>query len=710
MIFYMKHNYTRKIKGGENENTSAIEKTPNQEEERSDLVQYTRKNFTIDHYEYTFLNDAYLDFMNESILQEYADKAKDDKGHINFVRKFVYGQEDIAKNAFQDDNILKIIFLFKYHYTKSMGFRFDYFEVIFWVFKKLILDVDDNQKKYEKEFEGNLWNMINWIPILNEFAIALLDIMFCIVKMGNVLTNDVDNINQEIINDLKEGKIQVGGDKKTETITYFQELSDQNKDEINKREFQDFAEWDNSTFTTYVTNDSLQHQIDKSIAGDLIKKEEDKKIQPIHFLNKYMYLHECNELFEEEIKFMIAKSFVDYMRKLYKINFHMKLKEENKEETYYINRLLKHVLTMYYNSDNSDKEIEDNINNFVDGLEKIDEVGGIYYDSVDYDILHNDQEKSNELKLTKLKTQIAKRSMKLNEGIWDQCVKMFVRQPEDPIFPKDILNHATSGDKTHRYPNQDLIGYIISFFKKYKEDKKLDTRLSVIMLEDLANISSTIKNHIQVSNSFLGNKTNLNEPIANLFYKDVNILVDRSFNAMFAFNVVRIVRKAITTDGKRDQAKVDKVIKLMAILSRQFFEGMSTVANQWQNWFVGVVGFAWGMIELLPFISSFGSILVGLVPFLGPVFGFCGLLAALPFFGSYYAMSIREVYGSLFIHLFLVYNVWLNKSDKHIDMLKNSIKNKQNKKERNDQFQNASQAETNTNDADSKDPNKISQG
>ena len=88
MIFYMKHNYTRKIKGGENENTSAIEKTPNQEEERSDLVQYTRKNFTIDHYEYTFLNDAYLDFMNESILQEYADKAKDDKGHINFVRKF----------------------------------------------------------------------------------------------------------------------------------------------------------------------------------------------------------------------------------------------------------------------------------------------------------------------------------------------------------------------------------------------------------------------------------------------------------------------------------------------------------------------------------------------------------------------------------------------------------------------------------------------
>ena len=25
--------------------------------------------------------------MNESILQEYADKAKDDKGHINFVRK-----------------------------------------------------------------------------------------------------------------------------------------------------------------------------------------------------------------------------------------------------------------------------------------------------------------------------------------------------------------------------------------------------------------------------------------------------------------------------------------------------------------------------------------------------------------------------------------------------------------------------------------------
>lgn len=690
------------IKGGAEQDSSNIEKTPNQEEERSDLVQYTRKNFTIDHYEYTFLNEAYLDFMNESILQEYADKAKDDKGHINFVRKFVYGQEDIAKNAFQDDNILKIIFLFKYHYTKSMGFRFDYFEVIFWVFKKLILDADEeNQKKYEKEFEGNLWNMINWIPIVNEFAVALLDIMFCIVKMGNNFTNDVDSINQEIINDLKEGKIQVGGEK-TKILTRFIDLSDQNKQEINKREFQDFAEWDNSAFTTYVTNNSLQDQIDKSMVGSLIKKEEDRKIQPIHFLNKYMYLHECNELFEEEIKFMVAKSFVDYMRKLYKINFHIKLKEENKEETYYINRLLKHVLTMYYNSDNSDQQIEENINNFVDGLEKIDVVDGIYYDSVDYDVLHNNAEKSNELKLTKLKSQIAKRSMKLNEGIWDKCVKMFTRQPEDPIFPKDILNHATSGDKEHRYPNQDLIKYIISFFEKYKEDKKLDTRLSIIMLEDLANISSTIKNHIQITNTYVDDKTNLNEPLVNLFYKDVNILVDRSFNAMFAFNVVRIVRKAITTNGKRDPAKVNKVIKLMGILSRQFCEGMGTICDQWQNWFVAIVGFAWAMVEYVPFISSFGAILVGLVPVLGPVFGFCGLLAALPFFGSYYMMSVREVYGSCFIHLFLVYNVWLNKSEKHIDMLKKSIADKQNGKEKNDQSQNAPQPETNTSDANLK--------
>jgi hypothetical protein len=620
----------------------------NQPEKRDGWSRFVRERITIDPYEYIFKNEEYKQFMNETFLKNFAQErrklllernsklteeniSQNINRKLNEIRKFAFNTKQY--DGFKDVNILKLLFLFKYHYTKSMGLRMDYMEVIFWVMKKMILDIGSNQQKYEMAFKNNIVTKVKSFTDNTEQSLIKLLISLCqlFFKLGNIFfTKDVHSINENLITDIREGTTSLGGKRIGGGVENIPYISIMNTNGISKRNFSDIEEeYVNNSFVSYSTKGSLQHFLKIG------------PFQPIHILNKYFYFNECNGLFEEEIRFCFAKSFVDYFKILLKSNKNTLIQGT---QEIYITRLLKDVLKAYY-GDNSQ------INAFVQKLV----ISPLSYEEKDEETAEKELEEFKK-QLKEAGDLIAKKTGNANvqnKEFMENAADIVVK---DKIsFPKDILKHATGLNKQLRYPDQELIKIFIEIVTKFaSKTQNTNKRLSLIMLHDFVYITDFINEKIKDISQLI-----------KITDDERRVNVEQSINITFAYNIIRIVRKTITTNGKRDQNKVNQVIQFMTIISRQFFKGMHSMVLELQNIPVAGVGFGVMFLSFIPGISLLVPILLS-IPILGPITGFILLLGSLPFGASWFLYSIRELYAAFFIHLFLVYNVWLLNDKKGI--------------------------------------------
>ena len=613
-----------------------IEELLNTPEKRDGWSRWSRTRVSIDPYEVIFKNEDYKRFMNESFLNKFSQnqtkiikkkypdiseerlKQKIDR-NLNYVRKFVYNTNSF--DAFKDINILKLLYIFKYQYMKSMGLRFDYMEVLFWIMKKMILDVGSNQKKYEEAFGFNMTIIVSQLTFTKSVTKIIITILQKLFKSGNYITKDVSFVNEELLNDIKEGTVSVGGNLKGVNIPY---IPITNIIGITLRKFPEIEEeFNNEMIVTYNTKDPL----------------EKFTFHPIHQLNKYFYFNECIDLFEEEIMFCFAKSFIDYFKMLISKNKYTYIIGS---EELYISRTLKDILKLFYGNNLY-------INTFVQELIKTPQ---LFVDETKTNIENekNTQEKIEQIKKTQefvssKINQIVK--VNINNNYLDTVIQNVIT--DRITFPKDILKRATGTNKQLRYPDQELIKMfieIVTNFLNKNRDKYKNKRVSLIMMHDFVYVTDFITENIK-------NMSNLT--IMNDDERRDNI--EKSINIMYAYNIIRIVRKAITTNGKRDEKKVNEVIQLMGIISRQFCTGMHSIVFELQNFPVAVLGFFTSFIA--SYLGPWAAALLA-TPFapIGFIIYILYFLGSLPASGGWFFFSVREVYGAFFIHLFLVYNIW----------------------------------------------------
>tara|TARA_A100001015_G_scaffold281634_1_gene345070 strand:- start:4955 stop:7780 length:2826 start_codon:yes stop_codon:yes gene_type:complete len=93
-----------------------------------------------DYYIDCFENSEYLEFINEKKLKSFISKNidKDVDEELN-TKKILDNSRFLPNDLFKDINILKIIYLFKYHYSKAVFMRLDILEMMFLIMKKMVL-------------------------------------------------------------------------------------------------------------------------------------------------------------------------------------------------------------------------------------------------------------------------------------------------------------------------------------------------------------------------------------------------------------------------------------------------------------------------------------------------------------------------------------------------------------------------------------------
>lgn len=355
-----------------------------------------------DYYIECFENNDYLEFMNQEKLTPFISKLLDKEPEsvrmeimkYSVLREKLLNRSRFLPNdLFRDINILKIIYLFKYHYSKAVFMRLDILELMFLTMKKMVLnikiDLYDPQKDFDKKFNGiPLWIAKNrddefgWTQEILVIAVEFIDKMLYYInifsewtgwsnesKYHKKLQSNIKGNLQDVRDPIKP-KMAGGSNYPIENIFfdydyreyYYNLISLQEKIEKLKKNEEnqtDLASLDEIQAlerelielkqkplkTTFKERDYTEPEEWKNPRNfaDYIG-EEKKEFDVMSILHKYYHINENYGLHEEEIQYVIASGYITYF---FKIIFLNNLMVAN-NGSYFLWEMIKQIMYVYF--------------------------------------------------------------------------------------------------------------------------------------------------------------------------------------------------------------------------------------------------------------------------------------------------------------------------------------------------------------------------
>lgn len=386
-----------------------------------------------DYYIDCFENSEYLEFINETKLKSFISKnKKEDVGEELNTEKILNNSRFLPNDLFKDINILKIIYLFKYHYSKAVFMRLDILEMMFLIMKKMVLTTKvgtyDSQNDFDEKFNAlPLWIAKNrddefgWTQEILVISVECIEsLLYYINKASEYIGWSAESKYHERLQEkIKENLKDVqkgGGNYSIENIFFDHDYNEyyykllELKDKI--RELDKKIEATNTEEKTINIKEMkklrekreiLRGKIIKLKKEPLKKKdqrfqnrdytepeewknprnfanyigEEKKEFDVMSILHKYYHINENYGLHEEEIQYVIACGYITYFFKIILLNNLM----VTDKGSYFMWEMIKQIMHVYFDIewiDDTDyiyKELqilqENQINGFSQGDNKI---------------------------------------------------------------------------------------------------------------------------------------------------------------------------------------------------------------------------------------------------------------------------------------------------------------------------------------------------
>jgi hypothetical protein len=390
-----------------------------------------------DYYIECFENNDYLEFMNQEKLIPFISKLLEKEPEsvrmkimkYSVIRKKLLNRSRFLPNdLFTDINILKIIYLFKYHYSKAVFMRLDILELMFLTMKKMVLnikiDLYDPQKDFDRKFNGiPLWIAKNrddefgWTQEIFVIAVESIDKMLYYInifsewtgwsnesKYHKKLQSNIKGNLQDVRDPIKP-KMDGGGNYPIENIFFDYNYREYYYNLISLQEAIKKLKKNEENQTDLVSLDEMQ-ALEREVI-ELKQKplktrenfkerdytepeewknprnfadyigEEKKEFDVMSILHKYYHINENYGLHEEEIQYVIASGYITYF---FKIIFLNNLMVAN-NGSYFLWEMIKQIMYVYFDIEwNNDpdylnKELqilrENQINGFSQGDNRI---------------------------------------------------------------------------------------------------------------------------------------------------------------------------------------------------------------------------------------------------------------------------------------------------------------------------------------------------
>jgi len=156
-----------------------------------------RRIIDIDPYRQVFKNEHYIDFMSSAFIQN--NGVSHCSQRYNVKCSVLNDREVFLPKDFEDMNILKLIFVFKYHYTKALQIgRFDFLRLIFIFIKQIILEKENNRDEFQTKM-GSLFSVMN--NKISKSVVTLLQLLSVCIndKIRGKVFKDVPLINNSLL-------------------------------------------------------------------------------------------------------------------------------------------------------------------------------------------------------------------------------------------------------------------------------------------------------------------------------------------------------------------------------------------------------------------------------------------------------------------------------------------------------------------------------
>lgn len=347
-----------------------------------------------DYYIECFENNDYLEFMNEEKLKPFISNSLEKeseslrankKMNISLLRKRMLNNSRFLPNdLFKDVNILKIIYLFKYHYSKAVFMRLDILEMMFLIMKKMVLNTTINtynaQNDFDKKFNGlPLWiakNRNEEFGWTQEIIVMGVECVESLLYYINKVSESIGWSNESKYHDeLQEGikrNLQIGGSNYPIENIFFDDdykkyyyslisLEDKiqqsdkqtnsrfqftrNKNEQKKKELKELRQQPLKTRESFKKRDYTEPEEwnnPRNFANYIGEEKEEFDVMSI--LHKYYHINENYGLHEEEIQYILATGYITYF---FKIIFLNNLMVTNKG-SYFVWEMIKQIMYVYF--------------------------------------------------------------------------------------------------------------------------------------------------------------------------------------------------------------------------------------------------------------------------------------------------------------------------------------------------------------------------